>query len=407
MYTPASSTSATPLAQRLMTLGAELHQWRVFWSSHAFRDPVLAWESDSPELSRALRGLDAPAVAALNADSSARDAFLGRWFPVERWAGLEQIGIAAGTALRPWPRDFDRDIPGRKWAQVKAFAGALASSSVSRTVDWCAGKAHLGRALACQWQGSEVLALERDPALVEAALGLARRDGVRLDAQRCDVLSGDASAIVAGEVRVVALHACGALHRRLFDVASAAGTRALACAPCCFHLGEEGHRPRSAAGGRANPGLAPEDLRTAVQEVVTSGAHDQRRREHVQSWQLGFDALLREGLGHSAYTAVPGASAALLGGGFASYCRHAARLKGLTLAADIDFPQWEARGRARFLEVSALDLVRQRFRRLIELWLVTDLAVSLEESGYAVRLERFCAPALSPRNLLLQAERRA
>ena len=53
--------------------------------------------------------------------------------------------------------------------------------------------------------------------------------------------------------------------------------------------------------------------------------------------------------------------------------------------------------------MSALDLVRRRFRRLIELWLLTDLAVSLEEAGYDVRLECFCAPGLSPRNLLLQA----
>jgi hypothetical protein len=36
---------------------------------------------------------------------------------------------------------------------------------------------------------------------------------------------------------------------------------------------------------------------------------------------------------------------------------------------------------------------------------VLDLAAYLEEQGYAVKLQSFCAQRLTPRNLLISAER--
>ncbi len=52
-----------------------------------------------------------------------------------------------------------------------------------------------------------------------------------------------------------------------------------------------------------------------------------------------------------------------------------------------------------------LELVRGLFRRPLELWLLLDRALFLEEQGYQVRLGTFCAHELTPRNLLLLAER--
>jgi hypothetical protein len=270
-------------------------------------------------------------------------------------------------------------------------------------VDWCAGKAHLGRAIGFQWESSELCALERDPQLVEAAQALGRRHGLSLRAHACDVLSGDVGVHLAQVSQLVALHACGALHRRLLQAGASARVPAIDCAPCCYHLGPAGHLPRSAEARRHDPLLQPADLRTAVQDEVTAGGHARRRREQLQSWQLGCDALLREHAGQSRYTALPGASAELLAGDFAGYCRYVLSAKGFALPKGVQIDAFETRGRERFREVSALDLVRRRFRRLIELWLVTDLAVSLEESGYAVRLLQFCPATITPRNLLLQA----
>ena len=403
MPTPANSSRDTPLAQRLAALGAELQRWRAFWSAHAFREPVLPWEAERPDLAAALRALDPEHARRLGADQTALDGFLGTWFPVERWAALERVDAAPRAKLRPWPRGFDRDVPGRKWAQIEAFSASVLCAERGTVVDWCAGKAHLGRALAFQRGAPGVLALERDARLTAAARSLARREDVSLRAETCDVLEEGVRSLVTEASQIVALHACGALHRRLLDVAVAERVPALAVAPCCFHLGPDGHLPRSRAAQDSDPALRPEDVRTAVQDEVTSGGHARRRREHLQSWQLGFDALLREYGGRAAYTAAPGASARMLAGDFGGYCRDVAAARGICLPEDIDAARWEARGQERFREVSALDLVRRRFRRLIELWLLTDLAVSLEEAGYDVRLECFCAPGLSPRNLLLQA----
>jgi hypothetical protein len=45
------------------------------------------------------------------------------------------------------------------------------------------------------------------------------------------------------------------------------------------------------------------------------------------------------------------------------------------------------------------------FRRPLELWLVLDRALYLQERGYEVKLGTFCAPTLTPRNVLLVAEK--
>jgi hypothetical protein len=45
------------------------------------------------------------------------------------------------------------------------------------------------------------------------------------------------------------------------------------------------------------------------------------------------------------------------------------------------------------------------FRRPLELWLNLDRALFLAEQGYFVRLGTFCDTSLTPRNLLLLAER--
>jgi hypothetical protein len=73
------------------------------------------------------------------------------------------------------------------------------------------------------------------------------------------------------------------------------------------------------------------------------------------------------------------------------------------LPAGLDFAACEAAGWLRHRESRRLQLVRQAFRRAIEVWLLCDLAAWLEKQGYAVTLREFCARALTPRNLLLSA----
>ncbi|MNG37039.1 hypothetical protein D3C84_1242660 [compost metagenome] len=65
----------------------------------------------------------------------------------------------------------------------------------------------------------------------------------------------------------------------------------------------------------------------------------------------------------------------------------------------------EAAGHQRLAEVRNLELLRGLFRRPLELWLVLDRALFLSQKGYEVRLGTFCETPLTPRNLMLLAER--
>jgi hypothetical protein len=73
----------------------------------------------------------------------------------------------------------------------------------------------------------------------------------------------------------------------------------------------------------------------------------------------------------------------------------------------VDWARWEAAGERRRAEVRRLELVRHAFRRPLEVWLVLDLALGLEEAGFEVAVGTFCDRALTPRNLMVLAERRA
>jgi len=65
----------------------------------------------------------------------------------------------------------------------------------------------------------------------------------------------------------------------------------------------------------------------------------------------------------------------------------------------------EGRSWQRLAQVRNLELLRGLFRRPLEIWLLLDRALYLQEAGYQVQLGEFCATSLTPRNLLLLAEK--
>jgi len=391
------------MAARLAAISIELNNHEALWRALAFREPVLAWEAAHPALAAALRALSLETAEALHADPRACADWLARWLPVERWRALAEVGAWPRHALRPWPREFQRDVPGRKWAQIEAFAGAVRDGGHA-CIDWCAGKGHLARAVSQQWNQRAVTSLERDEALVAAGAALARRARLPVVPHACDVLSEAVLPWLRAPHHALALHACGGLHLRLLHAGAAARLPAISCAPCCYHLGAQaGRLVISVAGHTHAPRLRPEDLRTAVQETVTAPGHARRHRCRVQQWQLGFDLLQREVRGVDAYLPLPPIDAATLAGGFAAWCRALAERKQMRLPEDVDLARVECAGQERFRVVTALDLVRHQFRRLLELWLVLDRALYLSEQGYLVGVGEFCPRELSPRNLLIDA----
>jgi len=389
------------LLDRFRQLDVLLRRHEDLWRPAPFCHPALLWETRYPALSQALRHLDDASVAGLEATPPD----LAAWM-ADHVAGLD--GLAGLAELPAWPQaqleyppGFDRDIPGRKWQQVTAFAGAIDRLD-GPVLEWCAGKGHLARAVSRRW-GEPVTGLERSPALCRAGNALSARVGVPVELRQCDVLSETAQDFLAPGTRAVALHACGDLHRRLLQLAAARGC-GLHLSPCCYHLtADTRFRPLSGEGRRSDLALTRDELRLAVQETVTSPGRVARLRRKKNAWRLGFDALQRRLRGRDEYLNVPPLPDALFSGSFADFCRQVARRKGVELAPSTDWARFERLGWQREAEVARLELPRHALRRALELWLVLDAALFLAERGYRVGLGSFCERALTPRNLLLAA----
>ncbi|MCK0511643.1 methyltransferase [Aromatoleum buckelii] len=387
--------------ERLLDLQSVLLQHQSLWRPQPFHVPRPAWCDQWPALAGAVLGLDEPALERFIADPAACRAWLAPRLPiVGMLEALCHMPALAPRALPPVDTRFDWSIPGRKREQVEAFA-AHGPAAHAPLLEWCAGKGHLGRRLALA-DRMPVSSLELDPALCEAAQRLARRAGIEQTVLCADALAPGSREHVRGHA-VVALHACGELHRTL--VRSAADDRAHSyrIAPCCYHLGaDDGYRPLSS---EASLPLDAAALRLAVTETVTAPRHVRQRLARDQAWKLGFIALRNalEGEAIRPFRPVP---SPWLSGDFAGFCKALAQRERVHLPAAIDWTHWLASGERRRAEVRRFELVRHAFRRALETWLVMDLALGFEEAGFDVEVGTFCPRALTPRNLLVLARRR-
>jgi hypothetical protein len=221
-----------------------------------------------------------------------------------------------------------------------------------------------------------------------------------------DVLAPGAASLLNADHTPVALHACGDLHVRLIQLASATGCKQLAIAPCCYNrISLNTYRPLSCAAERSDLHLSLDDLALPMSETVTAGARVRRQRDTSMARRLGFDLLQRQLRGVDEYLPTPSLPSAWLDKPFSDYCRDLAALKDLSTVGTPDWTELEAAGWQRLAEVRNLELLRGLFRRPLELWLVLDRALFLIEQGYVVRLGTFCESPLTPRNFLLLAER--
>jgi len=393
------------LRARFLALDAFLHEHQALWRPKPFTAPRLPWEDSHPALASWLRGRDLPAA---DADHVHPERLLEAPDPYPALA----TQAAALTALDPFPRSpapvlpsrFTVDVPGRKWQQIDAFAASLRfTEPVRHWLDWCAGKGHLGRRLA--HDGRPLLCLERDAELVAEGQRLSDRLGLHASHLQQDVLADETDQRLDAHHTPVALHACGDLHTRLMRVADAAGCAQLALAPCCYNRTEAlAYRPLSQAGQDARLRLERDDLRLAISETVTAGARVRRQRDRSMAHRLGFDLLQRHLRGEDRYLPTPSLPVAWLERPFAEQAIALASGR-LDLPADIDWSHWERAGWRRLAEVRNLELLRALFRRPLELWLVLDRALYLADRGYRVQVGPFCETTLTPRNLLILAER--
>ena len=394
------------LLARFTALDTFLTAHQALWKPRPFTHLQLPWEASYPKLASWLRGRSLQdAENAHNHPANLADAPEPFASLAALSAELSAVGELPGHALEAASQRLNVDVPGRKWQQIEAFGSRLSfASQPTHWLDWCSGKGHLGRRLLST--GQQLTCVEYDPALVASGQALSQRHQLNARHVEQDVLAADASAVLNARHTPVALHACGDLHVRLMQLASAAGCRQMAIAPCCYNrINRTEYQALSLAGSGSLLRLSLEDLALPMSETVTAGARVRRQRDTSMARRLAFDLLQRQLSGIDQYLPTPSLPSAWLEKTFADYCRELAALKQLSTIGPQDWPALEAAGWQRLAEVRNLELLRGLFRRPLELWLNLDRALFLSEQGYVVRLGTFCDAPLTPRNLLLLAER--
>lgn len=392
---------AKDVEARFQALDAFLIEHQGLWRPRPFTQLQLPWETEHPELSRWLRQRSlAEAEASHN---QPHDLPAPAPFPqlAARALRLGAVDKLPTHTLEPARHRLNVDVPGRKWQQIEAFGAALTfAQTPAHWLDWCAGKGHLGRRLL--QPGQQLTCLEHDPALIASGQALSDRHDLHATHHLQDVM---ADVAIQPEHTPVALHACGDLHVRLLQLASAAGCKQMALAPCCYNrITADRYQALSAAGRASLLQLSIDDLGLPLSETVTAGNRVRQQRDTSMARRLGFDQLQRQVRGCDDYLPTPSLPASWLDKSFADYCQELASLKGLS-TGDQDWQALEAHGWQRLAEVRNLELVRGLFRRPLELWLVLDRALFMVEQGYNVEVGSFCEPSLTPRNLMVLAER--
>lgn len=395
--------SGKALIERFTALDQFLFQHRALWRANPFYHLQLAWEQDFPQLAHFLR---TRSLAQAEQGFSAPDLHLAaKPFPglLSKAQTLNRIGCYPKTVLAARPERLMRDVPGRKWQQIQAFAESI-QPTANAWLDWCAGKGHLGRFLA--YPNGKLSCLEYDPVLVVAGQQLSQRAGLTATHIKQDVMDAGVTQHLHTEQCAVALHACGDLHCQLITQAAKQQVRQLAIAPCCYNRTCQHHyQALSQLAQNSLLQLSKDELGLPLQSTVTAGQREINQRNQSMAWRLAFDLLQRQITGNNQYLPTPSLPGEWWKKDFALWCLDLAKLKGIDIAGFTAWAKLEQQGWQRLAQVRNLELVRKLFQRPLELWLVLDRAVYLQEQGYCVELAEFCAESLTPRNLLIRAQR--
>lgn len=393
------------LVERFQQLDAFLIRHQALWRPRPFTHTHLPWEAHHPELATWLRARSLEAAEAAHNQPASLPAPAPFQALAEQATALSHVAQLPARNMPTLDRHQAADIPGRKWLQIQSFSSVLDfAERPMHWLDWCAGKGHLGRYLADDTRA--LTSLEWDPALVEQARHLSSRQGLQAQHHCQDVMAADCARHLQPQQTAIALHACGDLHVRLIRLGIERQCRQLAIAPCCYNrIGGDTYRPLSSPGCASRLQLSRDDLGLPLSETVTAGAREKRNRDQSMAWRLGFDRLQRKLRGEDSYLPTPSLPSAWLKKSFAHYCRDLAALKNLPEPQNQLWDELERYGWQRLTEVRNLELLRNLFRRPLELWLLLDRALLLAENDYQVRLGTFCSSTLTPRNLLLIAER--
>jgi hypothetical protein len=296
------------------------------------------------------------------------------------------------------------DIGGRKWQQILLFAEATAQAKLP-VLEWCAGKGHLGRVLAQQYQ-HKVSSVEWQQQLCQQGEIIAEKLQLTQRFICRDVLNNPIKDLFEQQQQVVALHACGDLHRSLLVQAAAAQSQQVDILPCCYHLQQAmDYQPMSAPAQQSLLKLTKTELKLAVQGQVTGGERVRRLRQTEMLWRRAYQLWRLEVTGDPQYQPLASVPKHWFSGEFRPFAEWAAAQHQLVLPFDDDGSCYLQQAEPLLLTQRRIELVQHLFRRPLELWLVLDRALYLAEQGYQVQLQQLCDTALTPRNLLISARK--
>ena len=379
-----------------LTLDQVLLQQRDFWQ---LQPMLVDWPTVFPaELVTVLEQFTLTDCVAIDASPSLQRQHFARFFP-ELFAALPELPREPEADL-PLPFWLSTDIGGRKWQQITQLAASVGQPQ-RPVLEWCAGKGHLGKVMSYAFQ-APVVSLEWQQSLCNAGQQKAQQLGLLQRFVHIDVLQQPVAPYLQPAQQVVALHACGDLHRVAAREAVRAGCAALALVPCCYHLQQAAqYQPLSVQAQQSDLMLGKADLRLAVQQSCTGGERVARLSQTEMLWrQLWWQWRRQLGLDYQPLRSV---GKHWFSGELGDFLTFAGAEHQLVPPAAALLPDLLQRAEQALLQQRRLELVQHLFRRPLELWLVLDVAMYLQEQGYKVSLSALCAPELTPRNLLLQA----
>lgn len=381
-----------------------LRHFSALWQHAPFHHATLPWQSTYPALLEAVLALSDEELLQLEYHPDE----LMSWIAV-RLPGYQNLlpllNLPAVEGEAALNRFIGAQVPGRKWTQIKAFAQGLTPyvGTTQRYVDWCAGKSHLGRAVANHF-GADLHAIERDPVLCEEGKRLAHSFVTQVDYTCCDVLNQNTR--FTRDDTVLALHACGDLHRTLVKQWVNSEAKQLVLAPCCYHQWlKANYIPLSQQGQLNNLNLTRDQMRLAVQEVVTAPPRTIVKTQTLKIWRLAFDLIQRDIRAEDAYLPTPSLPDSAVNWGAEAVIRHLAKAKDIVMPEPMNIAVYLTQAEQKFALVRRLQLINHGFRRALELWLVLDLVCYLEEAQCQVWLQTFCQRQVTPRNIQIIATR--
>lgn len=397
------------MLERFYALDRFLVGQQDYWRFEPFFQSIeshLPWENRNPALCDWLSQLSPGDITHYKTNLDSLIVQLSAYLP--ELDIMHQLTKLPSSTTQPieLARNIDTGIPGRKLAQIVSMSEFVLAHHVGNEwLEWCSGKGFLGRILASQTR-QKVTSLEYDSALCQAGQELATKYSLPMEFVQGDALSEQCLELMNPDHHAVALHACGDLHVSLIKQATLANIPAMSISPCCYHLSKEtSYQALSKQGKKSQLRLQRSELRIPLQETVTGGERVKRHRMLEMTYRLGFDLILRTINKTSEYQPIPSIKKSALADGFPSFCRWASMVRDVDLTK-VDFIKFEKLATERYWHMERLSLMQQPFRRLIEIWLVLDKALYLEENNYKTQLFEFCEKSITPRNLLLHAERR-